>query len=120
PRGVGEQRPRGGPRGLPGTVRDAAAAQELLRGADRRARPMIRLTCREVIARLGDYVDAAIDLLMHARVTLHLATCAACRAYLVTYKRTIALVGQNGRVEMPGEARHRVTRELIERRRRDG
>ena len=81
---------------------------------------MIRLTCRELIARLGDYVDAALDLLMHARVTLHLATCVPCRAYLATYKRTIALAGQSGRVEMPGEARHRVTRELIERLRRGG
>ena len=79
---------------------------------------MIRLTCREVIARLGDYVDAALGALMHARVTLHLAVCAACRAYLATYKRTMALVGEHGRVEMTAEARHRVTRELVERLRR--
>ena len=50
---------------------------------------MIRLTCREVIARLADYVDAALDLLMHARVAVHLAVCAECRAYLETYRRTI-------------------------------
>ena len=79
---------------------------------------MIRLTCREVIARLADYVDAALGVLMHGRVTLHLAVCAACRAYLETYKRTVALVGETGRVEMPAEARHRVTRELVERLRR--
>ena len=81
---------------------------------------MIRLTCREVIARLADYVDAALDLLMHARVTVHLAVCAQCRAYLATYRRTIALVGQRGRLDMPEAARHRVTRELIERLRRGG
>jgi len=81
---------------------------------------MIRLTCREVIARLADYVDAALDLLMHARVAVHLAVCAECRAYLETYRRTIALVGKGGRVEMPGGARHRVTRELLERLRRGG
>jgi anti-sigma factor RsiW len=79
---------------------------------------MIRLTCREVIARLGDYVDAALDLLMQARVAMHLAVCAECRAYLATYRRTVALVGRAGRVTMSSEARHRVTRELIERLRR--
>ena len=81
---------------------------------------MIRLTCREVIARLADYVDAALDLLMHARVAVHLTVCAQCRAYLATYRRTIALVAKGERVEMPGQARHRVTRELLERLRRGG
>jgi hypothetical protein len=52
---------------------------------------------------------------MRARVALHLALCAPCRAYLATYRRTIALVGRGARVEMPGEVRHRVTRELLER-----
>ena len=79
---------------------------------------MIRLSCREVIARLGDYIDAALGVLMRARITLHLAACAPCRAYLATYKRTLALVGENGRVEMPAGARHRVTQELVERLRR--
>ena len=80
---------------------------------------MIRLTCRDVIARLGDYVDAALDLLMRARVALHLAMCPPCRAYLTTYRRTLGLVGRAGRVEMPDEVRHRVTRELLARLRRD-
>ncbi|HTO12756.1 MAG TPA: zf-HC2 domain-containing protein [Candidatus Binatia bacterium] len=79
---------------------------------------MIRLTCREVIARLADYVDAALGVLMHARVAVHLALCGPCRAYLATYKRTRALVSRSGQVEMPGEARHRVTRALVERLRR--
>jgi predicted anti-sigma-YlaC factor YlaD len=81
---------------------------------------MIRLTCREVIARLADYLDAALDLLMHARVAVHLAVCAECRAYLATYRRAVALAGRAGRVELPVEARHRVTRELLERLRRGG
>jgi anti-sigma factor RsiW len=81
---------------------------------------MIRLTCREVIARLADYVDAALDLLTHARVAVHLAVCAECRAYLATYRRARALIGRSGQVEMTSEARHRVTRELVERLRRGG
>jgi predicted anti-sigma-YlaC factor YlaD len=80
---------------------------------------MIRLTCRQVIARLADYVEAALGRLMRARVRLHLLLCSECRAYLETYRRTIALVGEAGRVEMQGDARHRVTRELLERLRRE-
>jgi hypothetical protein len=79
---------------------------------------MMRLTCREVITCLADYVDAALGLLVHARVSLHLVVCAQCRAYLATYRRTIALAGRSGRLEIPEEARHRVTRGLIERLRR--
>ena len=78
------------------------------------------LTCREVIARLVDYVDAALDILTRARVSAHLWICAECRAYLATYTRTIALSGSTNRLEMPAEARHRVTRALLERLRRGG
>lgn len=80
---------------------------------------MIRLTCREVIMRLADYVEAALDRLTRLRVSLHLWWCEPCRAYLATYRRTIALTGQAGRVEMPSAARHRVTQELLERMRRE-
>jgi anti-sigma factor RsiW len=78
----------------------------------------MRMTCREVIARLGDYVDAALDMLTRARVAVHLWTCAACRAYLATYERTRTLVRSGQRIDMPAEARRRVTRELLERLRR--
>jgi anti-sigma factor RsiW len=81
---------------------------------------MIRLTCREVIARLADYLDAALDVLMHARVAVHLAVCAECRAYLATYRRTIALIGRGARAEMPAGARHRITEKLLERLGDDG
>jgi len=52
-------------------------------------------------------------------VALHLAVCPPCRACLATYRRTLGLVGRAGRHEMPDEVRHRVTRELLERLRRD-
>src|SRR5207244_9144558 len=97
-------------RRLPGAVRHAAAAAQLLRVAHRDADAMIRLTCRQVIARLADYIDAALGGLMRARVSLHLLLCSECRAYLETYRRTIALVGAAGGGESACDARHRVTR----------
>jgi len=78
----------------------------------------MRMTCREVIAGLADYVDAALDMLTRARVATHLWMCAECRAYLATYERTITLVRSGQRVDMPAAARHRVTRELLGRLRR--
>jgi hypothetical protein len=78
----------------------------------------MRMTCRQVIARLADYVEAALDLLTRMRIRLHLWGCAPCRAYLATYRRTIALAERAGRVEMPPESYHRVTRQLLDRLRR--
>ena len=80
---------------------------------------MIRLTCREVIMRLADYLEAALDRLTRLRVRLHLWRCAPCRAYLKTYRRTIALTSRAGRTEMPAGGRRRVTQELLERMRRE-
>ena len=79
---------------------------------------MIRLTCREVIARLADYVEVALGLLMRARIRLHLWTCAPCRAYLATYRRTVGLVGRSASVDMPASADERVRREILQRLRR--
>jgi len=81
---------------------------------------MIRLTCREVIARLADYLEAALDRLTQLRMQLHLRVCAECRAYLATYRRTIELAGRAGPVELPRAARHRITQALLDRLREDG
>jgi hypothetical protein len=79
---------------------------------------MIRLTCREVIARFADYVEAALGLLMRARIRMHLWTCAPCRAYLATYRRTMGLASRAASVDIAAEANARITRALLERLRR--
>ena len=74
-----------------------------------------RLTCEEAIAMLVDYLESTLD---EATVTLldaHLADCEPCRAYLATYRRTIGVVGESERVEMPLELRRRLTAFLAER-----
>ena len=76
---------------------------------------MIRLTCREVIARLADHLEAALGRLTRARMALHLWTCAPCRAYLATYRRTVAVAGRVNRVELPDGTRHRLTQEMLTR-----
>jgi anti-sigma factor RsiW len=73
------------------------------------------LTCREEIALLPAYQARELDALTRMRLRLHLAFCAACRAYLRTYRATIALVARAADVSMPDEARERLRRVLSER-----
>ncbi len=49
------------------------------------------MTCRELVEFLNAYIDNELPTLVRARFLLHLATCPSCRAYLDTYRRTLAL-----------------------------
>jgi len=50
-----------------------------------------RLTCRELIAFLDDYVDGCLTRVEHARFEDHLARCEACVRYLRGYRATTRL-----------------------------
>jgi hypothetical protein len=75
----------------------------------------VRPTCREEIALLPEYVAGALGPVGRLRFALHLVWCAACRAYLRTYRATVALAARAADVEMPGEARGRLRARLAER-----
>ena len=65
---------------------------------------MRHLTCKEVILDyLADYLDASLSPEALADFERHIKNCAACRAYLETYKATRTVSGQAGRVGMPPE-----------------
>jgi len=49
------------------------------------------MTCREVDAFLLEYVEGELGAAVLREFELHLARCASCRAYLASYRRTIAL-----------------------------
>jgi predicted anti-sigma-YlaC factor YlaD len=66
------------------------------------------LTCREAIARMSAYLGRELGAVDLARVLLHLAGCAPCRAYLRTLRATIRLAGRAAAVEMPEEMRRRL------------
>ena len=76
----------------------------------------MRLTCREAIARMSAYLDRELGPLDVIRLVLHLAGCAPCRAYLMTLRRTIHLVGRAEDVEMPEEMKRRLWTFLSDRR----
>jgi anti-sigma factor RsiW len=66
------------------------------------------VTCREVVAVLADYLEATLSPDLLARLEAHLQDCAACRAYLATYRQTKSLAATAGRVEMPEEMKARL------------
>jgi anti-sigma factor RsiW len=73
-----------------------------------------RMTCQEVITVLLEYLDHTLDAEIVAKLEYHLETCAPCRAYLATYRRTIATVRAAGRSEMPEDMRRRLAAFLAE------
>jgi hypothetical protein len=68
----------------------------------------VRLTCREVIARLSDYLGRELGPFDVLRIIVPLAGCAPGRAYLRTLRATIRVAGRAGGVEMPEEMKQRL------------
>jgi hypothetical protein len=78
------------------------------------ARDRDRVTCRDAIAVLGEFLANELSPKDRARLALHLAGCRPCRAYLRTYRKTRQLAQRAGAVEMPDEMKHRVRSFLLE------
>ena len=75
---------------------------------------MYRLSCKQVILDyLADYLDAHLNPDALVEFERHLESCAACRAYLETYKKTRHVVGRAGRVQMPQETKAYLHRFLL-------
>src|SRR6266850_4246707 len=60
-----------------------------------------RMTCREAIAKLAEYLDAELTPEVLQEIDAHLEICAPCRAYVATYRKTTELVAKVLRVELP-------------------
>ena len=75
------RRPERRPLGHPGLVPE-------------RKRP--RLDCRDVVARVTDYLEDALDREERDRIDQHLGACADCARVLDQWRVTIALVGRLG------------------------
>jgi hypothetical protein len=73
-----------------------------------------RLTCKDAIALLAEYLETSLGPELVAALERHLHDCRACLAYLNTYKKTRTLAGEVGRVEMPDEMKRRLHRLLLE------
>src|SRR5262245_53766778 len=60
-----------------------------------------RMTCRDAIAVLSDYLDRILAGEAAHRLDRHIADCEECRAHVNAYQRARRVVAGAGRVEMP-------------------
>jgi len=76
---------------------------------------MEALKCKDVIVEfLADYVERALSPELTREVEAHLRSCAACMAYLNTYRKTRDLVGrQAAQVTMPEEMKDVLRRFML-------
>jgi len=61
-----------------------------------------RLTCREVVELLSDYLEDGLAPGERARVVAHLQTCPQCVAYLAQLQTTICALGRLRQDDIPG------------------
>jgi len=73
-----------------------------------------KLTCKDAIALMAEYLESALGPELLAALERHLADCRPCVAYLNTYRKTRELTGQVGRIEMPEEMKHRLRQFLLD------
>ena len=80
------------------------------------ARAMEALKCKDVIVGfLADYIDRVLPPEVTREVEAHLRACAACMAYLNTYRRTRDLIGRHAaQIAMPDEMQDILRRFMLE------
>ena len=61
------------------------------------------LTCREVVALIGDYLEGALPADDRARVEAHLVRCENCTEYVAQMRETIRLTGTLTEEHVPEE-----------------
>ena len=74
-----------------------------------------RMTCRDAIDILGDFLDEVLSADALSELEAHLRGCEPCRVYLNTYRKTRELVGRAGQTEMPPELKERLRLFLLSR-----
>lgn len=61
----------------------------------------MKISCREVIRELSDYIDNDLDESLRRRITEHLAGCAHCSAIFDGTRNVIRLIGDDKTFELP-------------------
>ena len=69
--------------------------------------------CRELFARLSEYMDRELDAVAAQSIRRHLEDCPPCQTCLATLKRTVALCGALDRNAVPASLSQRL-REVVE------
>lgn len=64
--------------------------------------------CRELFAKLSEYLDGEIDAASCAEVDAHLEDCAPCKDFLESLRRTVQWVQTTPGGELPPEVKRQV------------
>jgi len=66
-----------------------------------------KLTCREILERLSDYIDEELDPSICDEIEKHMDGCNPCVAFLNTLKKTVRLYNTAGKeVTIPDDVRN--------------
>jgi len=76
----------------------------------------VRISCREVIRELSDYIDNDLDEKLRARITEHLAGCAHCTAIFDGTRNVIRLIGDDKTFELPAGFSARLRQRIVQNR----
>ncbi len=67
-------------------------------------------SCREMFARLSEYMDGELDPEICSSIDDHMEDCPPCRAFLESLRRTVSLSRELPKLEIPEE----MVRELVD------
>ena len=63
------------------------------------------MRCREIFARLSEYLDRDLDPALCEHIEEHLDGCPPCLAFLASLRATVALLGETEPIELPEAVR---------------
>ncbi|UCF68213.1 MAG: zf-HC2 domain-containing protein [Acidobacteriota bacterium] len=66
--------------------------------------------CRELLARLSDYIDGELAAEFCEQIELHLADCPPCAAFLSSLERTVAWLGDLSEESLSNDLREDLER----------
>jgi len=66
------------------------------------------LNCKEITAKVTDYLEAALPAAERSQFEGHVAQCAGCRTYVEQMRQTVQLVGQLKETSVPAETKARL------------
>jgi anti-sigma factor RsiW len=79
---------------------------------------IVHLDCREVVARLGDFVDRDLSPTAHQAIEAHLERCPTCAAFAASYQHVVdsaALLREPEEKPLPVNVQNRLRKALNER-----
>lgn len=63
-----------------------------------------KLTCRELVELVTEYLEGTLSRRDHARFDAHLAECSNCTHYVAQFRETIRITGELRESDVPPEA----------------